>query len=971
MSTEIHRGDTLDLARSTLTDEIERAAVWLPEQAPLSTFVHHNTLHHLEHLPFEEAVVVGSKMLRTAAFLSEETFAGHLRSGRIQRRDVEAVLDARTEQPGRLLFAQGPTVREFRGFRLRHFFEVPSGASLRWTLFEAGAATRIAKPVDELRRREILACGPEAECLLALWSTFERCAPPIRDTRARSPRWRDRLRDETGVDTDEWVHPLLIRLSAAFLDQGVAYWRMPGREKGFLAAFRSLYGQGAGPARRWTRGLPALLSAQEGRGFSAEETIEWALAELGVAIESRADYLRDTLLSLRGWAGMMHQLEQRPDRAPVVAPPARLVDYLAVQLTLDLVAAKACALDTLGFDGPLRSLTSRSPVDRAKRDGALAYEAFLLAQLSELPFERFLEPSVAQAWLEAVADFDSTQRRCALHLAYERRHRVEVLDALAIHSRETSPHSALPAFQAVFCIDDREESTRRHLEELEPAVETFGYAGFFGVAMEYRGLDDIRSRPLCPVVINPVHAIAEVPISSPEHDEYTKRRRWHGGASHSTAIGSRTLVRGGLASSLLGPLATIPLVVTVLFPRLAHRIAHWLEHLGIERPLTRLAIEADPEQDIEAALRSGYTIDEMTGVVASALRTMGLDQRLSPLVLVVGHGSSSLNNPHEAAHDCGATGGGRGGPNARAFAAMANHVSVRAELARRGTILTDETWFLGSYHNTCDDTMTYYDEDLVPRTHAGVLERAKKALAQACVREAHERCRRFETASLAIGIDEALAEAEQHAVDLAQPRPEYGHATNAVCLVGRRHRTKGLFLDRRSFLVSYDPTTDPDGARLAPLLLAVGPVGAGINLEYYFSFVDPTGYGCGTKLPHNIVGLLGVMDGHASDLRTGLPWQMVEIHEPVRLLVVVEARKAVLEKILAEQAGLMQLVKNGWIQFICWDPDSPELFVFEKGKPVPYEPESKTLPRASTSLDYYRGHRKHLPPARIGAGPLR
>ena len=123
---------------------------------------------------------------------------------------------------------------------------------------------------------------------------------------------------------------------------------------------------------------------------------------------------------------------------------------------------------------------------------------------------------------------------------------------------------------------------------------------------------------------------------------------------------------------------------------------------------------------------------------------------------------------------------------------------------------------------------------------------------------------------------------------MAQPRPEYGHATNAFCIVGRRERTRGLFLDRRAFLVSYDPARDHDGALLARIMAAVVPVVAGISLAYYFSYVDPSGYGCGTKLPHNVTSLLGVMDGAQSDLRTGLPWQMVEIHEPTRLAIVVE-----------------------------------------------------------------------------------
>src|SRR4029453_17967925 len=114
------------------------------------------------------------------------------------------------------------------------------------------------------------------------------------------------------------------------------------------------------------------------------------------------------------------------------------------------------------------------------------------------------------------------------------------------------------------------------------------------------------------------------------------------------------------------------------------------------------------------------------------------------------------------------------------------------------------------------------------------------------------------------------------------------HATNAFCVIGRRMRTSGLFLDRRAFLVSYDPTSDHDGSVLARILAAVVPVVAGISLEYYFSYVDPIGYGCGTKLPHNVTSLLGVMDGAARDLPPGLPWQMVEIHEPTRLAIVVE-----------------------------------------------------------------------------------
>src|SRR5262249_42768896 len=157
--------------------------------------------------------------------------------------------------------------------------------------------------------------------------------------------------------------------------------------------------------------------------------------------------------------------------------------------------------------------------------------------------------------------------------------------------------------------------------------------------------------------------------------------------------------------------------------------------------------------------------------------------------------------------------------------------------------------------------------------------------------------------------------------DLAQPRPECGHATNAFCVIGRRARTRGLFLDRRAFLVSYDPTADHDSAVLARILMAVVPVVAGINLEYYFSYVDPAGYGAGTKLPHNVVSLVGVMDGAQSDLRTGLPWQMVEIHEPTRLALVIEGTPERVWQVVQANATIRRLVAHRWIWLACLDSD--------------------------------------------------
>jgi uncharacterized protein YbcC (UPF0753/DUF2309 family) len=214
---------------------------------------------------------------------------------------------------------------------------------------------------------------------------------------------------------------------------------------------------------------------------------------------------------------------------------------------------------------------------------------------------------------------------------------------------------------------------------------------------------------------------------------------------------------------------------------------------------------------------------------------------------------------------------------------------------------------------------------------------------------------------LGLSSEAALRHVEARAEDLAQTRPEYGHATNAVALVGRRSRTRGLFMDRRTFLTSYDPTQDDaEQTILTRVLQAVVPVCGGISLEYYFSFTDPTGWGCGTKLPHNITSLVGVMDGAASDLRTGLPWQMVEIHDPVRLLMVVETTPDAMEQILNRQEAIGRFTRNGWMQLAVLSPDSPQIWLLRNNRFEPYDPEETSLPVVHTSPDWYRGWREHL-----------
>jgi uncharacterized protein YbcC (UPF0753/DUF2309 family) len=298
---------------------------------------------------------------------------------------------------------------------------------------------------------------------------------------------------------------------------------------------------------------------------------------------------------------------------------------------------------------------------------------------------------------------------------------------------------------------------------------------------------------------------------------------------------------------------------------------------------------------------------------------------------------------------------------------MANAPRVRAALAARGLVIPADTWFVGGMHNTGDDSVTLADLDLVPESHRAELERVQAEFRAAADRDAHERCRRFRSARLDLTPAEARRHVEGRTEDLAQTRPEFGHASTAICVVGRRARTRGLFLDRRAFLASYDPTADdPIGTVLARVLGAAVPVCGGISLAYFYSHVDPTGFGAGSKLPHNITALVGVMDGAAGDLRTGLPWQAVEIHEPVRLLFVVESTAAVVLGILDRHPAIGNAVRNGWVQMSVLDPDSGAIQLFRDGAFEPYAPTATHLPTAATSADWYRGWRDHLEFATIG-----
>jgi uncharacterized protein YbcC (UPF0753/DUF2309 family) len=297
---------------------------------------------------------------------------------------------------------------------------------------------------------------------------------------------------------------------------------------------------------------------------------------------------------------------------------------------------------------------------------------------------------------------------------------------------------------------------------------------------------------------------------------------------------------------------------------------------------------------------------------------------------------------------------------------MANRPEIRERLAKNNIIITDNTWFVGAEHLTTNEQITWFDEQYIPESFKADLEILKGYLDTACQGSAHERSRRMESAPEGMSLEKALYHVAERATDISQARPELGHATNASAFIGRRSSTEGIFFDRRMFLISYDASIDPTGEIIERLLLANGPVGAGINLEYYFSSVDTENYGCGSKVTHNVAGNLGVMDGTMGDLKTGLPTQMTEVHEAMRLLVIVEATTEVLTDIYTRQPAIEELVGHGWIILVSQHPETAEQKIFEIGVGfVPWNGERKALTQVTKWQDYYDGKNMTLTPVTI------
>ena len=283
---------------------------------------------------------------------------------------------------------------------------------------------------------------------------------------------------------------------------------------------------------------------------------------------------------------------------------------------------------------------------------------------------------------------------------------------------------------------------------------------------------------------------------------------------------------------------------------------------------------------------------------------------MARVVVFAGHASRTANNPFGSSLGCGACAGNPGGPSARVLAAVCNEAAVRTELRERGIDVPEDTVFVAGQHDTTTDEVELYAGD-VPESHDGDIERLRSDLDVARIGAAAERADDMGT-----DAESGVRETERRGADWAETRLEWGLAGNAGFVIGLRALTDELDLDGRSFLHSYDPSTDPDGDALEAIMTGPMVVTQWINTQYYFATVDNAVYGSGSKVTHNPVGNVGVYQGNGGDLMTGLPLQSLMsaddelYHQPLRLSVVIHAPVEHVTGIVAEHEAPSELLNN-------------------------------------------------------------
>jgi uncharacterized protein YbcC (UPF0753/DUF2309 family) len=671
---------------------------------------------------------------------------------------------------------------------------------------------------------------------------------------------------------------------ATYFDEGQASWKLPEKSLSPYAAWRAAMRHDRNPEAMGITGFRDAIAALPEDPVDAIIAIIDAIGTPDAAI---GDYLHRALFDIGGWAAYARYRVW--DNGLYGRPDTTLVELLAIRM------AWGYALFRERSDAAFVAAWGAAMADAARlpEAGGLAADADLALLLA---FQHAYEAGFQRRLLGRLTGPDANPYPWPTRLRGQR------------------------PLQAAFCIDVRSEVYRRALEAVSPETETIGFAGFFGYPIEYVPIGRDRGGAQCPVLLTPAFTVCEAVTGASVEEEteilglrLLRRRAAKAWKSFKlSAVSSFTFVETmGLffAPKLVGDSAG--LTRTVTDPNSD----------GID-PAVLPRIGPQLEARVVGGRHTGFTPEQALQQAEAVLRGMSLTRDFARLVMLAGHGSTTANNPHASGLDCGACGGHTGEANARVAASILNDAQVRRGLSEKGIIIPESTWFLGALHNTTTDEVRIFDRDKVPASFNAALAELDSWLAAAAKQARAER-------SKLLGLEGAAdvdAQVLARSRDWSQVRPEWGLAGNAAFIAAPRHRTRGRDFGGRAFLHSYDWQDDDGFGVLTLIMCAPMVVASWINLQYYGSTVNNRAFGSGNKVLHNVVGTLGVIEGNAGDLRTGLPWQSVHdgkrfIHEPLRLNVFIEAPEDAINAVIAAHQSVRELVDNDWLWLFRIAPD--------------------------------------------------
>ncbi|MCY0880012.1 MAG: Na-translocating system protein MpsB [Firmicutes bacterium] len=896
--------------RESARAALEAARRVVAPLGPVDAYAAMNPLSGFTDTPFGEAVKMGQLLLGGEGYLPASEYRRWYRAGRITDGDLEeAIRHLRPPDPPLSLRRYGSPQEIIR--RVLVGDERPLPESWRRAL-DAHLLPRSGAGDAGAWRQEAVGW------LHALGEPGETMA-----------QWVGRL---IGRDLAGALNQALVPWLSAFFAQHEVASAMPYRDQGFYVAWCRLH--------RSSRTLGPLVALLP---FDPLAALAELLTLLGVPEHLWPQYLASHLGQLRGWAGWIRWGEVRRFGGSSALPRMTLGEYLAVRLAYEVALTSRAARRAFGVPGRfdclreyweghlaefyVRSVTVGKGLRRfgrprggdwelharrlyASRQAALRERElttlYHLADVLTLSVEEVqkVNPLELREWISWATRFSTNQRQALWQEALERHWQNALLRQWEEAPDPSAPSAARP-ISLIFCMDPRSEGLRRHLEDLG-RYRTIGMAGFFGLAMTVR--DESRGR----------ETYQGPPVACPNVTVW-RMKNASGQCGGSALVSMYHHLKGSWLSSLVlvesaGWLWGGYAILRTWAPRL-------LKGFDQRR-------HQSPGDD---TMLVDLSFERAADLVASALKSLGDVEALGPLVVWMGHGSHTTNNPWASTLQCGAAGGHSSGLNARMLATLCNQSAIRRILSQRGFAIPDETWFLGGEHNTTTDEVTLYDVDQVPETHRRLVQGLWEDLKMAGRQHARERWEHLGACSTGTRRHrpraDGLREVELRSQAWAETRPEWGLSGHAALVIGRRVWTRHLKGDDRLFLYTYDYRRDPHGQWLSEIFQGPLAVAHHINMAYYFSAVDNAHYGGGSKVVANVVGHFGVMSGKQSDLKTGLPWQSVRdaqgrlVHEPMRLFVVVEAPWKRVAETLDRQPSVRDWVKNAWIHMTVYDPE--------------------------------------------------